>query len=79
LRESILDSGAAVVAGYQPIMPSFRNQLSEEQLLQLVAYIKSLRDARGPGGAGGAPGGMREPVPDKTPSAPGPSQQTSKD
>ena len=48
LRESILDSGAKLVAGYQPVMPSFRGQLNEEQLLQLVAYIKSLRDARGP-------------------------------
>ena len=45
LRESILDSGAKVVAGYQPIMPSFRGQLNEEQLIQLVAYIKSLRGA----------------------------------
>jgi cytochrome c oxidase subunit 2 len=71
LRESILDSGAAVVVDYKPIMPSFRNQLSEEQLLQLVAYIKSLRDARGPGGTGAAP--------DKTPATPGPSQQTPRD
>ena len=45
LRESIMDSGAKVVAGYQPIMPSFRAQLSEEQLIQLIAYIKSLRGA----------------------------------
>ena len=79
LRESILDSGAKVVAGYQPIMPSFRAQLGEEQVLQLVAYIKSLRDARGPAGQGPQPGGMRDRVPDKTPSAPGPSQQTQKD
>ena len=48
LRESILESGAKIVAGYQPIMPSFRAQLSEEQLLQLVSYIKSLRNARAP-------------------------------
>ena len=76
LRESILDSGAAVVADYQPIMPSFRGQLSEEQLLHLVAYIKSLRDARGPGAQRPQAG---DRVPDKTPSAPGPSQQTPKD
>ena len=79
LRESILESGAAVVAGYQPIMPSFRGQLSEEQLMQLVAYIKSLRDARGPDANQPQPGGMRDRVPDKTPSAPGPSGQTQKD
>jgi cytochrome c oxidase subunit 2 len=44
LRESILDSTRRVVAGYAPIMPSFRGQISEEQLMQLVAYIKSLRE-----------------------------------
>lgn len=44
LRESILDSTARVVSGYAPIMPSFRGQISEEQLMQLIAYIKSLRD-----------------------------------
>jgi len=30
------------VAGYTPIMPTFQGQLSEEQILQLTAYIKSL-------------------------------------
>ena len=44
LRESILDSTARVVAGYAPIMPSFRGQITEEQLMELIAYIKSLRD-----------------------------------
>lgn len=44
LRESILDSTAKIVAGYQPIMPSFRNQITEEQLMQLVEYIKSLKN-----------------------------------
>jgi cytochrome c oxidase subunit 2 len=42
LRESILDPGAKVVAGYTPIMPVFRGQLSEEQMLDLIAYIRSL-------------------------------------
>lgn len=46
LRESILDSTARVVAGYPPLMPSFRGRLSEEQLFSLIAYIKSLRDPR---------------------------------
>jgi cytochrome c oxidase subunit 2 len=44
IRESILDSTAKIVAGYPPIMPSFRGQLTEEQLIALVSYIKSLRD-----------------------------------
>jgi cytochrome c oxidase subunit 2 len=42
LRESILDPQAKIVADYQPIMPSFRGQVSEEQLIRLIAYIKSL-------------------------------------
>jgi mono/diheme cytochrome c family protein len=28
--------------GYAPAMPSFQGQINEEQLLQLIAYIKSL-------------------------------------
>jgi cytochrome c oxidase subunit 2 len=43
LRESIMDSQAKVVKGYQPIMPAFQGRVSEEGLLQLVAYIKTLR------------------------------------
>jgi cytochrome c oxidase subunit 2 len=42
LRESILDPEAKVVSGFQPIMPKFRGRLTEEDLIQLVAYIKSL-------------------------------------
>jgi cytochrome c oxidase subunit 2 len=42
LRESILTPNAKLVEGYRPLMPTFRGQLSEEGLLQLIAYIKSL-------------------------------------
>ena len=31
------------VQGYQPIMPTFQGQISEENLLQLIAYIKTLK------------------------------------
>ena len=43
LRESIMNSQARVVQGYQPIMPAFQGMLSEENLLQLIAYIKTLK------------------------------------
>ncbi len=43
IRESIVTPAAKVVAGYQPVMPSFEGQVSEEQLLALVAYIRSLQ------------------------------------
>ena len=43
LRESIMNSQAKVVQGYQPIMPAFQGTISEENLLQLIAYIKTLK------------------------------------
>jgi mono/diheme cytochrome c family protein len=46
VRNSILDPTSQVVAGYQPIMPSFQGQVSEEQLAQLIAYVKSLGSAK---------------------------------
>ena len=42
LRESILNPSAKVVAGFQPIMPNFQAQLSEEGVISLLAYIKSM-------------------------------------
>ena len=42
IRESILHPGAKIVAGYQDIMPTFQGLVSEEDLLQLIEYIKSL-------------------------------------
>jgi len=45
IRESILDPRAKIVEGYQPIMPTFKGLVSEEGLLQLIAYIKSLNGA----------------------------------
>jgi len=42
IRESILNPQAKLVAGYPPIMPTLAGQLGEEQVAQLLAYIKSL-------------------------------------
>jgi cytochrome c oxidase subunit 2 len=42
LRESILTPAAKLTAGYQPVMPAFQGLVSEEQLLALIEYIKSL-------------------------------------
>jgi cytochrome c oxidase subunit II len=42
LRESILRPAARVVAGFQPVMPTYEGQLSEEQIFNLIQYIKSL-------------------------------------
>jgi cytochrome c oxidase subunit II len=43
VRESIVNPAARVVAGYQPVMPTYLGQVSEEQLISLVAYIQSLQ------------------------------------
>ena len=49
IRESILNPNAKVVAGYRPdIMPTFQGQITEEQLLQLIVYIKSLANPGAP-------------------------------
>jgi cytochrome c oxidase subunit 2 len=44
LRDSILKPRARTVAGYQPLMPSYEGKISEDELIQIVAYIKSLAD-----------------------------------
>jgi cytochrome c oxidase subunit II len=50
IRESILTPQAKIVSGFTPIMPTFQGLITEEQLLQLIAYVKSLSD--NPGGVG---------------------------
>jgi cytochrome c oxidase subunit II len=42
IRESIVQPEAKIVAGFKPIMPTFQGILTEEQLLALTSYIKSL-------------------------------------
>lgn len=47
VRESILNPGAKIVQGYQPVMPTFKGQVTEEELIQLVNYVKTLKAADG--------------------------------
>jgi cytochrome c oxidase subunit 2 len=42
IRDSILLPKSEVVAGFQPVMPTFQGHISEEELLKLMAYIKSI-------------------------------------
>jgi cytochrome c oxidase subunit 2 len=53
VRESILNPQAKLVAGYPPVMPTFQGQLTEDALLQLIAYIKSLAKQEGGQPTGG--------------------------
>jgi cytochrome c oxidase subunit 2 len=43
VRESILTPSAKITAAFQPIMPTFQGLVTEEQLLALIEYVKSLR------------------------------------
>ena len=65
LRESIVNPRAKIVTGFQPIMPTFQGLVSEEELLQLIEYIKSLKaDA---GERDGEEVGRWTPPPRRTP------------
>lgn len=43
IRESILKPKAKMVQGYDPIMPTYAGQMSEEQIVQIIEYIKGLK------------------------------------
>ncbi len=66
IRESILSPMARVTAGWQPIMPAYQGQVSEEQLTQLISYVRSLSEDGGQQAGAGTAGGA----------APAPAQQT---
>ncbi len=70
LRESILNSQAKIVRGFQPLMPTFQGLISEEGLVALIEHVKSMSPnatatggpaappapgAAGTGGSGAAP------------------------
>lgn len=68
LYESMVDPGAYVVEGFQPIMPDMRRTLSDTQIWSLVAYLESQGGevtvtgedlaSTGDAGAGGASGAI---------------------
>jgi cytochrome c oxidase subunit II len=74
IRESILNPTAKIVDGYQAIMPTFQGQVSEEQILQLIAYIKSIGPKQGGAEAGGATGGAAGEQPASPAPAAGPAK-----
>ena len=61
VRESIVNPQAKVVTGFLPIMPTFQGLVTEEQLLQLIAYVRSLGEAK----PAAAPAGAAAPGPGK--------------
>ena len=72
IRESILTPTAKMVAGFPPLMPTFQGVVSEEQIAQLTAYIKTLTTTPGtPATAPGTGGAGAAPAPGATPQAAG--------
>jgi cytochrome c oxidase subunit 2 len=66
IRESILVPAAKVVSGFKPIMPPFQGQVDEEQLNQLIAYVKSLSaPPAGQAPTSGPSGGTTEAQPSR--------------
>ena len=61
IRESVLNPQAKIVVGFQPIMPTFSGQISEESLMQLVAYIKSKQPEAGAQAKTAARSGEQKP------------------
>jgi len=42
IRRALMEPNSVPVEGFAPIMPTFKGQFTEEQILQLIAYVKSL-------------------------------------
>ena len=45
VRESILTPQRKVVAGFQPVMPTFQGLVNEESVMALIEYVKSLQSS----------------------------------
>ena len=72
MRESIENPQAKIVTGFGPIMPTFQGQVTPEQLMQLMAFIKSLQVTGA--AACRAERRVRQPVPSPAPASNAPVQ-----
>ncbi|MFO0984804.1 MAG: cytochrome c oxidase subunit II [Planctomycetota bacterium] len=46
VRESVLKPLAKVVDGFEPLMPTYEGQVNAEQMMQIIAYLKSMQAAK---------------------------------
>ena len=60
IRESILTPQLKIVAGYQPVMPTFQGLVNEESVMALIEHVKSLQSS--PGGAAAAASSAAPPA-----------------
>jgi cytochrome c oxidase subunit 2 len=44
IRDSILLPGKQISAGYDNVMPSFTGHISEAEIMQIIAYLRSIGD-----------------------------------
>lgn len=42
IRQAIVNPNSILLPNFAPVMPTFQGQVNEEQVLQLIAYVKSL-------------------------------------
>jgi cytochrome c oxidase subunit 2 len=62
VRESILNPHTKIAAGYPLLMSTYQGQLTEEEVGQLIAYLKSIGKQAGAEGSGGQPGQTNAPA-----------------
>ncbi|MDQ1728539.1 MAG: cytochrome c oxidase subunit [Pyrinomonadaceae bacterium] len=74
IRESIENPAAKVVNGFNPIMPTFQGQVTPEQLIQIISYIKSLQISNPQSTTPAAPAAKAAPA-TQTGATPGPNKQ----
>jgi mono/diheme cytochrome c family protein len=43
IRESIYLPNAKVAAGYRPVMPAYKDRITEDEVKQIILYIRSLK------------------------------------
>jgi cytochrome c oxidase subunit 2 len=55
IRESLLRPQAKLVAGYQPLMPTFQGLVNEDAVMALIEYVRSLQTAQGAAAAAPPP------------------------
>ncbi|MGC8916507.1 MAG: c-type cytochrome [Thermoanaerobaculum sp.] len=49
IRESVLEPMAKIVAGFEPVMPTYKGRLKDQEITALIEYIKSLGKEGGQG------------------------------
>ena len=41
IRQSILEPTAKIVAGFEPVMPTYQGRLKDEEIMAIIAYLKA--------------------------------------